>query len=74
MICPLCGQQEAIEDFLIHGKQMGAEVEITVPEDKNNTGFEAEAAEGGQQKLRIEPKEIKDWYIVKIWQGRDVEV
>lgn len=53
MICPLCGQQEAIEDFLTHGEEMGVQVNVIVPEEKNNTGYEAEAAEDGKQKLKV---------------------
>ena len=39
MICDLCGQQEAIEDFL-------------------------KATKGN------EPKQLDDWYIVQVWQGK----
>ena len=38
-VCDMCGQQEAIEDFLKYTKQDEAS------------------------------KEIRDWYIVKVWQG-----
>lgn len=70
MICPLCGQQEAIEDFLIHGKEMGLEVNVSIPEGENKTGFDAEEAVDGEQKLNVLVKPIEDWYIVQIWQRR----
>ncbi len=73
MICPLCGQQEAIEDFLIHDKEMSLEVNVSIPEGGNKTGFEAEDAVDGEQKLRVTVKSIVDWYIVKIWQGREID-
>ena len=41
MVCGLCGQQEAVEDFL-------------------------HATKGN------EPMVLNDWYIVKIWQGKEV--
>ena len=41
MVCDLCGQQEAVEDFLKATKNEG-------------------------------PKALDDWYIIKVWQGREV--
>lgn len=75
MICDLCGQQEAIEDFLLYGHKVGTEVKVFVPEGKNKTGYDTldEFSEDKLQKgqridVRIKP--VSGWYIVKEWQGR----
>lgn len=73
VICPPCGQQEAIEDFLIHGAEMGIDVNVSVSVNENKTGYDAEEAVDGEQKLKVTVKGIKDWYIVKLWQGRDID-
>ena len=43
MICDLCGQQEALEDFIINGEDNGAKVEIYVPCQKREIGISAES-------------------------------
>ena len=41
-VCDRCGQQEAIEDFVLHGAEMGVSVDVTVPAGRNHTGYESE--------------------------------
>lgn len=40
---------------------------FSVPDDKNENGFEAGEAVNGEQKLKVSVKLTGDWYIVKIW-------
>ena len=71
MICDLCGQQEAIEDFFINGKEKCLDINVFVPKDNNRTGFNTSINdEDGRQKLDVTIKSIGDWYVVKLWQGR----
>ena len=66
-ICPECGQQEAIEDFVMNAHSLGIEdVNVTVPRNGNHTGYEAEV-EGDKEKLKIVILPISKWYIVKVW-------
>ena len=65
-ICPECGQQEAIEDFVLHSTEYGVNVDFTVPRNGNYTGYEAEV-EGDKEKLKIVILPISKWYIVKVW-------
>ena len=74
-VCDRCGTQEAIEDFVLHGAEMGASVDVTVPAGRNHTGFDTEdAGEPGKEKLKIDVLPLSDWYITKIWTGRFEEV
>lgn len=65
------GQQEAIEDFLIHGKQSGFGINVFVPEGKNRMGFDLteETNEDGRR-IDVKIMLLTDWYQVKLWQGR----
>ena len=69
-VCDRCGQQEAIEDFVLHGLHCDIDVTVSVPEGRNRTGFESEATEDHKEKLKIDVLPLSDWYIVKIWTGR----
>ena len=79
-ICPACGSKEAIEDFVVNGSSYGLDSVITVPEGRNKTGFPSEPVEDEgeecekKEKLKIDVLPLSDWYIVKIWTGREVEV
>ena len=121
-VCSTCGYQEAIERFVLHGAEMGCDVEIEVPEGANHTvfptvsenrkssetepkgssnlvshkgGYESNldnidtnsvaadsgnnlrAAEGDKEqkreKLKISLLPLTDWYIVRVWTGKQVD-
>ena len=74
MVCDRCGQQEAIEDFVINGLHSDIDVTVSVPAGRNHTGYESEPGEPGKEKLKVNILNLTDWYIVKIWTGREVEV
>lgn len=71
MICDLCGQQEAIEDFILNSKKYDTDVNIFVPAGNNQTGYKTKekSEQNGKQKIDVKIKPISDWHIVKVWRG-----
>ena len=70
-ICDLCGQQEAVEDFISYGHKHDAEVKVFVPEEKNQTGYDLTEETGDDgRRIDVKIKPLTDWHQVKLWQGR----